>query len=151
MSKIPPAKRFKQKNERIFVQAQQIWLILVSMVENSKPTYDAKFPFLVPYGRVALAMGYDTKQAGRAIGRQLGIVGMYCKMNDMPPINVIVVTQETREPGDEVLVRDGRSVKQEQSAVMEEDWYSIRVPTVGTFRKVWEAIQGKEEDPDDDE
>jgi hypothetical protein len=58
------------------------------------------------YGRLAQAMGYPDRQAGITLARQLGIIGEYCKMNDIPPLNAIVVNQETGEPGSGVVLRD---------------------------------------------
>jgi len=41
-------------------------------------------------------MGYDSRRAGITLARQLGIVGEYCKANDVLPLNAIVVNQRTR-------------------------------------------------------
>lgn len=95
-------------------------------------------PVTMTYGDLALAMGHADARAGHTLGRQLGIVGRFCVENDLPPLNVIVVNKETEAPGSEVVLRDGRTVREEQLAVLKEDWFSIRVPTTGTFRQVWE-------------
>lgn len=142
MATIPPVKYF-QRGDRLYVQAQQIWLILVSKIMSS--SRNPNLPFKITYGEVAEAMGYPNRQAGHTIGRQLGIVGVYCKMNNLPPLNTIVVNQATGEPGDEVVVRNGKTVVQEQRAVMKQDWYAVRVPTTGTFRKVWVSL-GEDDD-----
>ena len=44
-------------------------------------------------------------------------------------------------PGDHVVLRDGHSYKQEQAEVMRRDWFQFRVPTTGTFRKVWQLAR----------
>lgn len=134
---IPKIKRFA-RGDRLPVQAQQVWLILVAFVMHSK--HDPKHPTTITYGEVAAAMGYPDPRAGHTLGRQLGIVGEFCKANDLPPLNAIVVNQNTGMPGNEVVLRDGRTVRQEQAAVMREDWFCLRVPTTGTFRKVLEAL-----------
>ena len=92
----------------------------------------------ITYGELAAKMGYEDSRAGYTLSRQLGIVGTYCKLNDLPPLNTIVVNQETGVPGEGVVHRDGYTVSREQAAVLGEDWFRIRVPTPGTFRKVWE-------------
>lgn len=119
----------------MYVQAQQIWVILIARVMADGPSRSKH----MTYGELALAMGYPDTRAGHTLGRQLGIVGNYCVANDLPPLNVIVVNQETKVPGDEVVLRKGRTVKEEQKAVLKENWFSVRVPTTGTFRQVWES------------
>jgi hypothetical protein len=134
---IPQIKRFR-RGDRLHVQAQHIWLILVAFVMSWQRTRKGRST--MTYGELAQAMGYPDRQAGITLARQLGLVGEYCKMNDIPPLNVIVVNQGTGEPGAGVVLRDGRSVRQEQSAVLKEDWFRFRVPTTGTFRKVLESF-----------
>ena len=77
-------------------------------------------------------------RAGQTLAIPLGIVGEYCRVNDLPTLNSIVVNQETGVPGDHVLVRDGKTYKDEQREVMNTDWFAYRVPTTGAFRKVRE-------------
>jgi len=136
MSPIPRPKKF-QRGDRLHVQAQQIWLVLVSKIMNS--SREPAAPFKITYGKLATALGYDDPRAGHTLGRQLGIVGDYCKMFGLPPLNVIVINQATGQPGAEVVLRDGKTVAEEQAAVMRKNWYEIRVPTTGTFRQVWDA------------
>ena len=133
---IPKVKRF-QRGDRVYVQAQQIWLILVAFVMFGDGSRRKK---IMTYGELAGTMGYDDYRAGHVLGRQLGIIGNYCVINDLPPLNVIVVTQETGVPGDEVILRRRRTVKEEQVAVCRQNWFAIRVPTTGTFRQVWESM-----------
>lgn len=129
---IPTVKRF-ERGDRLYVQAQQVWLILVSFAMHA-----TRKMATMTYGDLALAMGHDNARAGHTLARQLGIVGRYCIENDLPPLNVLVVNQQTNVPGSEVVLRQGRSVREEQKAVLREDWFSVRVPTTGTFRQVWE-------------
>lgn len=131
MDSIPAARHFA-RGDRLPVQAQRIWLILCGQVMLRKEK--------ITYGELAEFMRYDDKRAGHMLSRQLGIIGLYCKMNDLPPLNAIVVNAGTNMPGHDVLLRDGRSAKQEISAVLKEDWFGIRVPTTGTLRKVWDSM-----------
>lgn len=134
MATIPPLKRFEQGN-RLHVQAQQIWLILVAFVMHSARN-PAK-PETMSYGALAEAMGRE-RRAGHTLGRPLSIIGKFCALNKLPPLNTLVVNQDDEEPGDAVFVRKGRTVEQEQAEVMQVNWFEWRVPTTGTFRKVWE-------------
>lgn len=137
MTKIPTIRRY-QEGDRLYVQAQRIWLILVSFV--SGPTRKADDSKTLTYGELAELMGYPDRRAGHMLGRQLGIIGEVCRLNDLPALNSIVVNQATGVPGEEVLLRDGRTLKQEQRDVMRQDWFQLGIPTTGTFRTVWESM-----------
>ncbi len=140
MDDIPALKKF-QTGDRVYVQAQQIWLVLTCLVMRSKR--NPKRPSLVSYGDLAEAMG-KSRRAGITLGRQLGIIGQLCVLNDLPALNCIVVNDTTGEPGDHVVTRPRRSYKQEQSEIMKVNWHSIRAPSTGTLRKVWESVSGNE-------
>lgn len=140
-------KRF-ERGDRLHIQAQQIWLILVGFVMNSKKRifemngkrspsegYD-----YITYGELAILMGHSDKRAGHTLGRQLGMIGKLCILNNLPALNSIVVNQNTEMPGDEVILTEGRSIIEEQNAVLSENWLEIRVPTTGTFRRTWELM-----------
>jgi hypothetical protein len=137
MSPLPSVKSF-QRGDRLYVQAQQIWLILVAfaMYAPRKPGGRAT----ITYGELALRMGHEDPRAGHTLGRQLGIVGEFCIGNNLPALNVIVVGQATGQPGEHVVLREGFTVAQEQRDVLKHNWFSVRVPTTGTFRQVWESM-----------
>jgi len=137
MDGIPSIKHY-DRGDRLHVQAQRIWLILVAFVMS--PTRKPGDPKTITYGEVAELMRYPDRRAGHMLNRQLGIIGEYCRLNGLPALNSIVVNQTTGVPGDEVLLRDGRTVKEEQRAVMTEDWFALRIPTTGTLRKVWDSV-----------
>jgi hypothetical protein len=79
-------------------------------------------------------------EAGHTLGRQLGIVGKCCLENGLPALNAIVVTALEGTPGDEVVLKKGRSIKQEQREVHRQDWYQIGIPSTGMLRRVWEGM-----------
>ena len=137
MDDIPSIRRY-DLGDRLYVQAQRIWLILVAFVMS--PTRKPTDPKTITYGEVAELMRYPDRRAGHMLSRQLGIIGEYCRLNDLPTLNAIVVNQTTGLPGEDVLLRDGRTVKDEQKAVMNEDWFALRIPTTGTLRKVWDSM-----------
>ena len=136
---IPPIRRFA-RGDRLPVQAQRIWLILAGHVSGSEQRRRNDERTLT-YGELALRMGYDDTRAGYTFARQLGMIGHYCLMNDLPALNAIVVNARTNEPGEDVVLTPGRTPRQEIAAVHRHDWFSVGVPTPGTFRKVWEAMQ----------
>jgi hypothetical protein len=132
-----PKLRTYKRGDRVYVQAQQIWVILVAFIMHSRR--NPRRPDTMTYGEVAEKMGYPDPRAGHTLARQLGIIANYCIANGLPALNAIVVGQRSGVPGDEVLLRPRRTVAQEQAAVMQEDWFRIRVPTTGTLRQVWES------------
>lgn len=71
---IPPVREFKI-GDRLYVQAQRIWLILVAFVKN--PTRKPGNPSTITYGEVAELMGYADRRAGYMLSRQLGIIGSF--------------------------------------------------------------------------
>lgn len=135
MQSKPLIKKF-ERGDRLHVQAQQIWLILVAFVENNKSNGVST----ITYGELAELMGHSSRQAGRTLGRQLGIIGHLCLKNNLPPLNSIVVNQQTKVPGSEVVISPRGNVDTDQQAVFQTNWFEFRVPTTGTFRTVWESV-----------
>jgi hypothetical protein len=134
-----PAIRRYERGERHHIQAQQIWQILAAFVVGA--TRRPSDRRTLTYGDLALAMGYDDPRAGHTLGRQLGIVGKYCLMNDLPCLNSIVV-DKTGVPGESVLITPGRTLEQEHKQVFNTRWHEYRRPTTGTLRQVGEAFPG---------
>jgi hypothetical protein len=95
-------------------------------------------PKTLTYGELADKMGLPV-QSAVGLGRELGIVGIYCTQNGLPAINSIVVNQETGVPGSGVVVRAGKTWRDEQRETLRKNWFEYRVPTSGTFRQVWEG------------
>lgn len=124
--------------DRLHVQAQRIWLILTGFVKGA--TRSAGDEVTMRYGELAMHMGYADGRAGHMLGRQLGIVGNCCLQNGLPALNSIVVNATTGVPGHDVVLGPGRTVRQEQRAVLTFDWYSVGVPTTGMLRTVWEGM-----------
>lgn len=150
-SDIPKVRRFK-RGDRIYVQAQQIWLILISHVMSHRAQFmKTNKPKPITYGELAEMMTNHNRKASVTLSRQLGIVATYCKINGLPLLNVIVVKKATGVPGRGVVTREDRSLPKEAKAVFEEDWFQIRVPTTGTFRKLWESWEDLEEEDDSED
>lgn len=133
-----PAIRRYGLGDRLPVQAQRIWLILSGFVSGRE--IRSSSALTLTYGELALRMGYADTRAGHMLSRQLGIVGNYCLMNDLPALNAMVVNAVTKEPGGDVVLTPGRTFRQELSAIYRQDWYEVGVPTTGTLRKVWESM-----------
>ena len=50
------------------------------------------------YGELAERMGYADRRAGHMLSRQLGIIGEFCRLNDLPALNSVVVNQRLAFP-----------------------------------------------------
>ena len=74
------------RGDRVYVQAQQIWLILTARAMLCRPIGPSPRDKLLYYGELAETMGKDPK-AGITLARQLGIVGVYCVEHGLPPLN----------------------------------------------------------------
>lgn len=125
------------RGDRVYVTAQQFWLILTGFVMWT-PAKERRS--LITYGDLALKAGYGDPRAGHMFGRQLGIVGNFCLQNDFPALNSIVVTQHSGRPGVEVVTAADRTVLEEQRLVLNFDWYLVAVPSTGMLRKVWQNM-----------
>jgi len=126
--------------DRLYVRAQQVWLILVAHIMAKQKQRERWQEKLITYGDLAERMG-DDRRAAIGLGRELGIVGEYCIDNKLPAMNCIVVNQDDRKPGLGVVHRHGKSWDDEARATLEENWFQYRVPSTGTFREV---IHGEE-------
>ena len=124
------------KGDRVYVQGQQIWLILTAHAMLCRPFHPNHRDSLLHYGDLAEIMGKDRK-AGITLSRQLGIVGVYCVDHGLPPLNVIVVNRETGEPGADVVLTPGSSVREDQRQVFRHDWFRIRPPSVKALKDVY--------------
>ena len=132
-----PVAKFYDHGDRLYVQAQRIWMILTGFVMQH-PQRSGSMPPVISYGDLAVTMGAADGRAGHTLGRQLGIVGDFCLRNGLPALNAIVVNQQTRQPGAEVILQPGNDALAEQRAVAAYDWYAVRPPSTGTFRQIWE-------------
>lgn len=125
------------RGDRLYVQAQQIWLILSAhAVLRRKEKLDGLPKGLLSYGDLAELMGKD-RRAGHTLGRQLGIVGYYCLSRKLPPLNVIVVTEREEKPGWRVVWTPGSSVKQDQRRVLRHPWFELRPPTIKALKDIY--------------
>ena len=124
------------KGDRVYVQAQQIWLILTAHAMLRRPAGPDHRDSLLHYGDVAATMGKDRK-AGITLARQLGIVGVYCVDHGLPPLNVIVVNKETGGPGADVVLTPGSSVRKDQRRVYSYNWFGVRPPSIKALKDVY--------------
>ncbi|MBZ0315262.1 MAG: hypothetical protein K8L91_02505 [Anaerolineae bacterium] len=94
-------------------RALQAWLILIGRARNRQT---------LTYTMLDELMGFG---APRALGPVLDYLWKYCKINNLPPLTVLVVNKTTGTPSSGM----GDFNFAEQEAVFDFDWYSIFPPT----------------------
>jgi hypothetical protein len=95
-------------------RALQAWLILIGRARNRQTLTYTQLHELMHYG------------APVGLGRQiLDYIKIYCSVNDLPPLTIIVVKKDAGVPGSGF----GDFDLAEQEAVFKFDWYSIMPPT----------------------
>ncbi len=133
-----------EEGNRIPVRSQQVWNILAAQatLKPIREKYEADGGWsgwgkgLITYGDLAELMGMNRK-AGFTLGKHVGIVAYYCKENGLPPLNSIVVNDQSGEPGHAVVETDGFQI--DQIKVLDGmNWFSIRPPSIRALREVYE-------------
>ena len=99
-------------------------------------------PFLISYQNLCETMGLHEK-ASPTISAPLGLVGQFCVANDLPALNLLVVSKKYYRPGsDDLITRPGKTYREEQmDAAFKVNWWSHGTPVPGTFRKVDEYMK----------
>jgi hypothetical protein len=116
----------------IYSQAHQMWPILCGWV-CFECQGKAKRKGIITYGELATYMGYSPN-AGRTLGRALGLISNFCKENDLPRLNSIVVDYETRLPGDGIPEDFAGSIEDMQEEVFRQNWFDLIPPTRRAIR-----------------
>jgi len=138
-----PAIRRYARGDQLHVTAQRIWMILVALAQAPRLPDVAvgkggrRVP-TITYGELADMIGRSF-QAGRTMNRELLIIGEYCKLNNLPCLNALVVNLEG-DCGHGVVLSQG-SAGAERRAIAKVDWFALGVPTTGTLRKLYAAVR----------
>lgn len=127
-------KFFHTEGERNYVRAQVIWQILIGYVQF-KQDISGKGKGLITYGDLADLMGYPDRRAGRTLQQPLGIIFRFCKANDLPYLNAIVVNEDTGIAGWEDMFADEKQHRAEHKRVLSHNWFMVRPPSAGTLKK----------------
>ena len=59
----------------------------------------------------------------------------YCQQNEIPPLTILVVNQNTGLPGEGLT---GADLNADREAVFNFDWYSIVPPTPEEFKEAYD-------------
>jgi hypothetical protein len=80
---------------------------------------------------LANMLGYES--AG-VLSQPLGHIMYYCQQNDLPPLTILVVNQDTGLPGEGLT---GVKLNADRESVFRFDWYSIIPPTPGELSEAY--------------
>jgi putative restriction endonuclease len=95
-------------------RALQIWQILIGRAANRQT---------ITYGGLADLLHF--KGAG-TLAKILGHIMFYCQQNDLPPLTVLVVNQDTGLPGEGLI---GAELNADREKVFRFEWYGLVPPT----------------------
>ncbi|WP_197498805.1 hypothetical protein [Halodesulfovibrio spirochaetisodalis] len=106
-----------------YQRALQIWSILICAAKDRK-TYT--------YGGVADILGFE---GAGVMGGMLGPIMRYCDENDLPPLTVLVVNQETGLPSSGLITVTKKNMHQRREEVFNFDWFGEEPPQTEDFER----------------
>ena len=116
-----------------YQRALQIWSLLVCAARDRR-TYT--------YGDLAHALG----MGGAGVMAQfLGPVMYYCREQQLPPLTVLVVNQDTGRPGAGLTALE--NVDRDRERVFAHDWFQTEPPETGDFEEATRASSKGEASP----
>ncbi len=114
--------KFSDHSNRSY-RALQFWLILIGTSKNSQ---------ILTYGMVADILGYE---GAGTLAHILGHIMFYCQQNELPPLTILVVNQDTGLPGEGLT---GADLNADRESVFNFDWYSIVPPTPDELKQAYD-------------
>jgi len=113
-------------------RALQVWLILIGKASNRQ---------MVTYGMLAKMLGYE---GAGTLAHILGHIMHYCHENQLPPLTVLVVNQDTGLPGEGLV---GADLNAGREAVFRFDWHSLVPPAPDELAAAYERKSAYKENP----
>lgn len=105
-----------------YQRASQIWSLLVCAARERK-TYT--------YGKIADILGFGGAGTMAPI---LGCIMWFCDENELPPLTVLVVNQDTGLPGDGLIT--AKNVNEKREEAFNFDWFGKEPPQNADFESV---------------
>ena len=102
-----------------YERSSQIWTLLVCAARERK-TYK--------YGDVSEVLSFG---GVGVLGQFLGPIMNYCEQNELPPLTVLVVNQESGLPSEGLATLE--EVNMDREAVFRYDWFSLNPPQNSDF------------------
>jgi len=110
--------KFYSQDPTHATRASQIWQILVCKASNRQT---------LTYGQLADLLGFE---GAGTLAHFLGHIMYYCIQNDIPPLTVLVVNQDTGLPGEGLINAD---LNADRERVFSFDWFGLVPPTPEKF------------------
>ena len=104
------------------LRALQIWQILIGAAHNRQ---------IITYGMLADILSYH---GAGTLAQPLGHIMYYCQQNELPPLTILVVNQDTGLPGEGLT---GAELNADRESVFRYDWYSLVPPTPDELREAY--------------
>lgn len=97
-------------------RALQMWQILISAAHNRQTLTYGQMSELVDLG--------PASTGGVVVSQHLGLLLYYCKLNNLPPITVLVVNKNTGRPGEGLTTLE--ELNQDRERVFNHEWFKLR-------------------------
>jgi len=103
-------------------RALQVWSILVCKAANRQT---------LTYGQLATYLGFE---GAGTLAHILGHVMHYCIQNNLPPLTVLVVNQDTGLPGEGLIDAD---LNADREKAFNFNWYGLIPPTAAELANAY--------------
>ena len=112
------------RNVTNYDRAVQVW-VLLACAAHERTFYT--------YGGIARKLGISGAQ--HIVYKYLGPIMYYCQKHDLPPLTILVVNQETGQPGDGLIAVAPENREKERVQVFKHDWLRTPPPTAEEFKQ----------------
>lgn len=111
----------------LYQRSSQIWFLLVCAAGERKS---------YTYGQIAEILSFG---GAGVMGQYLNPIMCFCEDNELPPLTVLVVNQETGLPGEGLVTLE--EVNEDREKVFDFDWFSIEPPQNIDFEEADKDIE----------
>lgn len=105
-----------------YERASQVWSMLICAARERRS---------YRYGDVAEILGFG---GAGVLAQILGCIMWYCEEQELPPLTVLVVNQDSGLPGEGLTTLE--EVNEDREAVFNYDWFDVRPPQNKDFERV---------------
>ena len=123
--------------QKTYILSVKIWVLLVCAAHERR---------IYTYEGLAKALGMLGRRDPLRMAKLLGPIMHYCNQNELPPLTVLVVNQETGLPGPGLKVEgknDDKDMDWHRVRVFKKNWHAITLPNPADFQKAAKAKRRK--------
>jgi hypothetical protein len=114
-------------DSRVPTRALQIYLVLVGLAWNRQT---------ITYGALSTEQMQEFGTGG-ILDRPLDCIMRWCVANDLEPLTVLVVRDDSGVPGQGLTTVANNDWPAAQQRVFKFNWYSVMPPTLKELEKLW--------------